>query len=165
MIQYSFIDTPIGQLGVYTVKEGVVFVSLPGKKHTDVLEWCSKNLGEEDSVHSTEWCSEAITQIQEFLQGKRDIIDCNFLLVTSSFRRKALKEIRNIPYGETRTYGQVAEMVNNPRASRAVGTANSTNPLPLIIPCHRVHASDGIGGYGGRPDIKQWLLDLEQNNS
>lgn len=165
MIQYSFMNTPIGRLGIYAVKEGIVFVSLPGKTHQEVLEWCSKSLGEEDSIQSEEWCAEAKTQIHDFLQGNRTTIDCNYLLVTSPFRLKTLETICTIPYGETRTYGQVAKMVNNPRAARAVGTANATNPLPLIIPCHRVLASNGIGGYGGRPDIKQWLLDLEMKSS
>ena len=85
--------------------------------------------------------------------------------LNSPFRKKVLEAERNIPYGETRSYQEVAQMVNNPRASRAVGSANAENPLPLYFPCHRIITSNGkLGGFGGGLNVKQYLLDLEADN-
>ena len=83
----------------------------------------------------------------------------------SDFQRSALRAVAAIPYGETRTYGEIAAQIGRPQAPRAVGRANATNPMPLVIPCHRVIGTDGkLHGYGGRGGLKtkQWLLDLEK---
>jgi methylated-DNA-[protein]-cysteine S-methyltransferase len=83
------------------------------------------------------------------------------------FQAKALQTVYAIPYGETRSYGDIAAAIGQPRAARAVGRANATNPMPLVIPCHRVIASDGsLHGYGGPGGLrtKAWLLDLERQN-
>ena len=85
--------------------------------------------------------------------------------LNSPFRKKVLEVERNIPYGETRSYGEVAKMVNNPRESRVVGSANAKNPLPMYFPCHRIISSNGsLGGYGGGLGVKKYLLDLEARN-
>jgi O-6-methylguanine DNA methyltransferase len=98
------------------------------------------------------------------LEGKSQSLDFPVIHLNSSFRKKVLEVERNIPYGETRSYGDVAKMVNNPRASRAVGSANAENPLPLYFPCHRIITSNGrLGGYGAGLNAKQYLLDLEAN--
>ncbi len=85
--------------------------------------------------------------------------------MTGPFRRTVLETLRReVPWGETVTYGELAAMGGRPRAARAVGTAMASNPVPLVIPCHRVVASNGLGGYGGadgRPDLKRALLALE----
>ncbi len=108
----------------------------------------------------------AACQIEEYLHLKRHIFDLpiDWSILSSDFQRLALKAVMAIPFGQIRTYGQIAAQIGYPRAPRAVGRANATNPMPLIIPCHRVIGSDGklhgYGGYGGLK-TKQWLLEFE----
>jgi methylated-DNA-[protein]-cysteine S-methyltransferase len=108
----------------------------------------------------------ATRQIAEYLQGKRRAFDLpiDWSILGSEFQRVALSAVMAIPYGETRTYGQVAAQIGYPQSPRAVGRANATNPMPLVIPCHRVIGSDGkLHGYGGAGGLrtKEWLLNLE----
>lgn len=104
----------------------------------------------------------AATQLQEYFAGKRRIFDIPVKLAVSSFQRDVLQATEHIPYGETRTYSQVAEMIERPGASRAVGSALAANPVPILIPCHRViPARGGIGGYAYGPDMKRFLINLE----
>jgi methylated-DNA-[protein]-cysteine S-methyltransferase len=109
---------------------------------------------------------QATCQLAEYLDGRRRqfTLPVDWLALPSEFQRTALKAVAAIPYGETRTYGEIAAQIGCPRAPRAVGRANATNPMPLVIPCHRVIGSDGrLHGYGGWGGLKtkQWLLDLE----
>ncbi len=108
----------------------------------------------------------AACQIAEYLDGRRHIFDVpiDWSVLASDFQRAALAAVAAIPYGQTRTYGQIAAQIGYARAPRAVGRANATNPMPLVIPCHRVIGSDGkLHGYGGHGGLKtkRWLLDLE----
>ena len=108
----------------------------------------------------------AATQLQEYLAGKRRIFDIPIAAAGSVFQRDVWRALEHIPYGQTRTYAQVAALIDRPGAARAVGTANAANPIPIIIPCHRViPASGGIGGYAYGADMKRFLLNLERNNS
>ena len=100
-------------------------------------------------------------QLTEFLDGTRRSFSLKLDILAPPFYKKVLEAVARIPYGETRTYGEVARLVGSPRACRAVGTANANNNLPLVIPCHRVVAADSIGGYGGGLHIKKTLLELE----
>ena len=102
-------------------------------------------------------------QTEEYFSGRRQSFDLPFRLHGTEFQIAVWNAIRKIPYGEVRTYGEVAWMAGYPRAARAVGTACRKNPVLLIVPCHRVVAADGLGGYGGRPDIKRAILRLEGN--
>jgi methylated-DNA-[protein]-cysteine S-methyltransferase len=106
------------------------------------------------------------TQVEEYLNGQRDTfeLDIDWALCTP-FQRQVLEQHLAIPYGETRTYGQLAAQIGKPLAARAVGRAGATNPIPLIIPCHRVIGADGnLRGYGapGGIQTKAWLLELEK---
>jgi methylated-DNA-[protein]-cysteine S-methyltransferase len=114
--------------------------------------------------------SQASAEIGEYLAGRRRTfgVPIDWSILTSDFQRLALRAVSAIPYGETRTYGEIAEKIGYPQAPRAVGRANATNPMPLVIPCHRVIGSDGkLHGYGGAGGLKtkQWLLDLEGADS
>ena len=104
-------------------------------------------------------------QLDEYFAGMRREFDLPFALHGTEFQIAVWNAIRKIPYGEVRSYGEVAWMAGYPRAARAVGTACRKNAVLLIVPCHRVVASDGIGGYGGRPDIKRAILRLEGNTA
>ena len=109
------------------------------------------------------------TELEEYLEGRRKTftfpIDWTHF---TDFQRAALKEVFRIPYGKTRTYADIAKAIKHPNAYRAVGAANGMNPMPIVIPCHRVLGTDGkLHGYGGGDGLptKQWLLDFERQNS
>lgn len=107
----------------------------------------------------------AILEIQEYLRGKRREFSLPICPAGTDFQMRVWEELRRIPYGRTITYLQLAERIGNPKAVRAVANACGANPLPIIIPCHRVIASGGKpGGYTGGLDIKINLLDIEKQN-
>lgn len=110
--------------------------------------------------------AKAARQVKEYIDGKRRSFDfkIDWSVLASDFQRTALKAVFSIPYGQTRTYSQVAAQIGHPDAPRAVGRANAANPMPLVIPCHRVIGTDGkLHGYGGKGGLKtkEWLLKLE----
>jgi methylated-DNA-[protein]-cysteine S-methyltransferase len=106
---------------------------------------------------------EAATQLSEYFGGTRTEFSLPLNPIGTPFQLAVWKALCQIPYGETRSYRDIAEMIGNPKAVRAVGMANHRNPITFIIPCHRVIGSDGsLTGYGGGLPLKQFLLDLEQ---
>ncbi len=143
------------------MKEGIIRISFSSEPIDVTKEFCKKNFGSEIKMGKS-FTNDAKGQILDYLAGNRKVLDFPVIHLNSPFRKKVLEAQRKIPYGETRSYGEVAKMVKNPRASRAVGSANSENPLPLYFPCHRIISSTGkLGGFGGGLSIKQFLLDLE----
>lgn len=105
-------------------------------------------------------------QIMEYLEGRRREFDFPYLLRGTQFQRKVWQALCDIPYGETRTYGEIAAAVGSPGAARAVGMANHRNPILIAVPCHRVIGADGsLTGYGGGLDMKKALLQLEKQNA
>ncbi len=120
-----------------------------------------------DATESRRQMIEAATcQMAEYLDGRRRYFDLriDWSVLGSDFPRTALRAVQAVPYGETRTYGQIAAQIGYPKAPRAVGRANAINPMPLVIPCHRLIGSDGkLHGYGGAGGLqtKRWLLELE----
>jgi methylated-DNA-[protein]-cysteine S-methyltransferase len=116
------------------------------------------------------WVANAAAQIREYLRGERSCfrIKIDWSAIRTPFQRRALAAVLSIPYGQTRSYKQIAAQIRRPRAVRAVGRANATNPLPLVIPCHRVIGSDGnLRGYGAAGGIaaKAWLLKMEASHA
>lgn len=107
----------------------------------------------------------AVRQLDDYFCGKRKKFDIIVKLKGSEFQIKVWNELKKIRYGEVCTYGDIAERIGNKKACRAVGCANKKNPVPIIVPCHRVIASDGIGGYAEGIDKKLVLLNLEKENS
>ncbi len=107
-------------------------------------------------------CHEAYRQVDAYLGGRLREFDLPLLATGSEFQRQVWTAMAKIPYGRTRSYGELAREIANPGATRAVGSACGANPIPLIIPCHRVLAAAGrLGGFGLGRDTKRWLLDLE----
>jgi O-6-methylguanine DNA methyltransferase len=105
---------------------------------------------------------DAARQLEEYFRGEREVFDV--LLdepPATQFQRDVWSALRSLPYGATATYAEVAALTGRPRAARAVGNANHANPWPVLLPCHRVVASHGIGGYGGGEHLKRFLLALE----
>ncbi len=116
-------------------------------------------------VIETDVMRETIKQINEYLNKERKKFDICKIIDTTEFNKNVLGEVENIPYGETRTYKDIAISIGNEKASRAVGNANNKNKFPLIIPCHRVIGSSGkLVGYRGGLETKKYLLELEKNN-
>ncbi|MHB8334659.1 MAG: methylated-DNA--[protein]-cysteine S-methyltransferase [Acidimicrobiales bacterium] len=107
--------------------------------------------------------AEAVHQLAEyFTHHRRDFTVVLEDVDATDFQREVWDALATIPYGEVRTYGDIARTIGRPRAVRAVGQANHVNPWPIIVPCHRVVAANGLGGYGGGPAVKEFLLALEQ---
>ena len=117
-------------------------------------------------LQTTELLSIATIQLDEYFQGKRTTFSLPFKLTGTPFQLAVWKELQNIPYGQTTSYKEIAQKINKPKAYRAVGMANNKNPLPIIIPCHRVIGSNGkLIGYAGGLKLKNYLLELEQSHT
>ena len=161
MIESARFKSPIGQLSILAVKEGVVKISFENESMDMMEKWCQNHLGM-GIVEVTDFTTEAKSQILNYLSGKRKSLNFPVVHLNTPFRKRVLEAERNIPYGQTRSYGEVAKMVGRPKAIRAVGSANANNPLSLYYPCHRIIYSNGIlGGFGWGLEVKQWLLNLE----
>jgi methylated-DNA-[protein]-cysteine S-methyltransferase len=165
MIWYDSVrDTILSPVWVAVGDKGLVAVEIGGSEDEFVNMLCALDNSPVGSIKSK--TEVVVRQIREYLLGAR--MSFNLPIdwsVLSGFQHKALKAVYAIPYGETCTYGQIAAQIGNPRASRAVGRANATNPIPLVIPCHRVIGADGsLRGYGAGDGVrtKAWLLDLEK---
>ena len=116
----------------------------------------------DEVLRKTEALAEAARQLDEYFQGKRRAFDLPLKLNGTEFQRAVWNALLEIPYGETRSYHDIAKRLNKPGAARAVGQANHRNPLWIIVPCHRVvQAGGGLGGYGGGLEVKRRLLELE----
>lgn len=167
---HTTFDTALGPVCVAATEEGIVRSDLPGADPDSVVQEVIARTGMEP-VEGGELVDRAADQIAAFLAGERRTFDLalDWLLIGNGFYREVLEVVAEIPYGETRSYGEVAELAGRLRAARAAGTALARNPIGLVVPCHRVVRSDGsTGGYGGGlkgTRLKQRLLDLERSNA
>ena len=161
MIEFACFKLPIGQLSILAVKEGVIKISFENESLEELEKWYQKNMGM-GIVEGTYFTTEAKSQILNYLSGKRKSLNFPVVHLNTPLHKRVLEVERNISYGQTRSYSEVAKMVGRPKAIRAVGSANANNPLPLYFPCHRSINSNGtLGGFGGGLNLKQYLLDLE----
>jgi methylated-DNA-[protein]-cysteine S-methyltransferase len=165
-VAYRTLDTPVGQLLLATTPDGLVRVAYPQEGHDAVLRFLAENVSPR-LLAAPRQLDVVARQIDEYFAGRRRSFQLDLdLRLRQGFRRQVLESLRKVPYGATVSYGQVADELSNPRATRAVGTACATNPLPVVIPCHRVVRSDGApGGYIGGTAAKSLLLDLEAHRS
>ena len=167
-VAYASVDSPFGRLLVARTDRGVVRLALPKhrtehRSDDEVLEDLATYVSPR-VLESPSQLDEERRELEEYFEGKRNHFDVpvDWKLTPAGFRNRALHAVARIPYGETRTYADIAEQAGNPRAFRAAGTACGRNPIPLIVPCHRVvQSGGGIGNYGGGPEMKRALLDLE----
>jgi len=158
-VNYAYLDTPIGILLVAGDADSVRRIAFPrrGKAVKPEPEWQESQRGP---------VGEAVRQLREYFSARRTGFDLPLAPEGTTFQHSVWRRLQEIPYGETISYGELARRVGNPKASRAVGTANGANPLPIVIPCHRVIAGDGtLGGFGGGLPTKQTLLDMERRAS
>ena len=153
MIHYRTIDSPIGPLAL--AGRGRVLTNLRMVEQT-------YEPNRNDWVPDDRAFPDAVEQLEAYFAGERNDFDLELSLAGSEFQRRVWQALLTIPYGETRSYGQVAEQVGATGAARAVGLANGRNPIAIIVPCHRViGASGSLTGYGGGLDRKRSLLELE----
>ena len=161
-VAYTTIDSPVGTLLLAATPKGLVRVAYDLEDHDRVLATLSQRLSPR-VLRAPRRLDAAARELDEYFGRQRRAFDLPLdLSLSSGFRQLVQRHLPEIGYGQTRTYRQVAELVGNPKAVRAVGTACATNPLPVVVPCHRVLRADGTpGGYVGGPAAKQALLSLE----
>lgn len=155
MIYYQYMESPVGTLLVAGEEKGLRFINFSKNGKPDLPEphW----------VQKPEPLQDALNQLEAYFAGKLKTFSLNVCLDVTPFQKKVLTALRRVPYGETISYGKLAEKIGFPKASRAVGQANAKNPIPIVIPCHRVIGSNGkLTGFGGGITVKKALLDLEQ---
>ena len=141
------VDTPVGRLGLVASERGLRRVLWPGEP----------GAGGDEAV-----LADAAAQLREYFDGTRQAFDLPLDLKGTPFQRRAWLALAEIPYGETRSYGEQARRLGVPRAARAVGAANGANPVPIVLPCHRLVGADGsLTGFGGGLETKRRLLEHE----
>jgi methylated-DNA-[protein]-cysteine S-methyltransferase len=157
MIRYCYYESMVGRLLVAGDEYGLSYISFMKRKHriTPEIDW-------REDQH---FFSEPIRQLDLYFQGWLKQFTLKLAPQGTPFQLDVLRALQEVPYGETISYGALAKRIGRPNASRAVGGANARNPLPIVIPCHRVIGSDGnLVGFGGGLDIKKKLLDLESTH-
>jgi methylated-DNA-[protein]-cysteine S-methyltransferase len=161
-VAYRTVDSPVGELLLAATDEGLVRVAYPGEGHDQVLQRLADRISPR-ILRAPGRLDTAARELDEYFAGRRRSFDLSLdLRLASGFRQTVLRLLRGIGYGRTTSYSAVATAAGNPKAVRAVGTACATNPLPLVVPCHRVLRSDGqLGGYLGGLAVKQALLRME----
>jgi methylated-DNA-[protein]-cysteine S-methyltransferase len=151
---HTTVDSPIGTLTLVADDGKLSGLYLPGHLRGPAVA----QLGDADS-HGFE---EIARQLEEYFAGRRTAFTVPVAPAGTPFQQAVWRELSTIPYGQTRTYGQLAEALGGPRLTRAVGAANGRNPISIVVPCHRVVGSDGsLTGYAGGLARKRYLLDLE----
>ena len=161
-VAYRTVDTPLGALLLAATEQGLVRVAYPNQGHDAALAQLA-DLVSPRILNAPGRLDEVARQLDEYFSRRRRAFDVPVdLRLSKGFRYSVLTHLRQIPYGATESYAQVAAATGHPRAVRAAGTACATNPVPIVVPCHRVVRSDGSpGGYAGGPDAKRSLLTLE----
>ncbi|MCH9668211.1 MAG: methylated-DNA--[protein]-cysteine S-methyltransferase [Actinomycetia bacterium] len=156
-VRYRTVDSPIGKLTLAGAAGRIRHLRMVDQTHEpDRTGWQP-----DDTAFA-----EAVEQLEEYFGGQRTEFELELELLGTPFQRRVWSALLTIPYGQTRSYGQIASQLDAPGASRAVGLANGRNPIGIIVPCHRVIGANGsLTGYGGGLNRKQALLDLETGKS
>ena len=158
MIQFATLDSPLGKFGVQASEKEIYRIFLPNSINYQTISITPiKN--------RSNILRQALDELNQYFSGERRTFMVPFNLMLPSYFNKVLCEVSKIPFGHTASYQDIAVQTKSPKAARAVGNANAKNPIPIIIPCHRVITSSGeLGGYGGGPDLKKKLLHHEGVN-
>ncbi|GIH14930.1 methylated-DNA--[protein]-cysteine S-methyltransferase [Rugosimonospora africana] len=161
-VAYTTVDSPVGKLLLAATGRGLVRVAYASEDHDRVLEVLGQKLSLR-ILRAPKRLEDAARELDEYFDRRRQVFDLRLdLSLSRGFRQLVQQHLPEIGYGTTRSYRQVAELVGNPKAVRAVGTACATNPLPIVVPCHRVLRTDGtLGGYIGGTEAKTALINLE----
>jgi methylated-DNA-[protein]-cysteine S-methyltransferase len=166
-VAYAETDSPVGRLLLASTERGLARVSFELEGRDNVLEELAERLSPR-VLEAPAKLDDVRRELDEYFEGRRHEFDVplDWSLITSDFRRRVLERTAGIPYGGTLTYRDVAAAAGNERAVRAAGSALGSNPIAIVVPCHRVLRTGGsLGGYGGGLDRKRFLLDLEAGRS
>jgi len=162
VVSRAEIGSPVGPLALYGTNEGLMAVVFPRHSRVAVEAWLQRVIGEARIVDDAEVLEDAIGQLGEYFAGARRQFDLALDVRGTAFQCRVWEAVAAVPFGQTRSYADVARTVGNAKAVRAVGAANGANPLPIVVPCHRIIGSHGgLHGYGGGLDVKARLLELE----
>ncbi|MBZ0222365.1 MAG: methylated-DNA--[protein]-cysteine S-methyltransferase [Dokdonella sp.] len=154
-MQYDLLKTPIGQLLLAADADGLHHIRFDRADRDAVIEPHWQRGGE--------WLEPVLAQLRAYFDGELQHFNLPLAASGTPFRTSVWHALTQIPYGETISYGELARRIGNPAASRAVGAANGANPLPIVVPCHRVIGASGtLTGFGGGLPVKQWLLEHER---
>ena len=163
-LYWSSVSCPQGLIIVMATERGVCWAGTPGTPIEEGIGWLKRQM-QFDQVIEGEKISplqQAIEVLKRYLAGEHVQFACPLDLRGTPFQIEVWEELHRIPYGETRTYAEIARSIGRPAAARAVGAANGANPIAIIVPCHRVIGTNGaLTGYGGGLPTKSWLLALE----
>ncbi|MEB4796959.1 methylated-DNA--[protein]-cysteine S-methyltransferase [Paenibacillus chondroitinus] len=163
---YTEVATPIGALVLITSPKGLCRVAFGtmSQNQDDLQEWVTRWFGKGTEFREdVGTLAPIVQQLEEYFRGERLRFDGELDLQGTDFQKKVWTALLDVPYGETASYKHIAEAIQSPKAVRAVGGANNKNPIPVIIPCHRIiGVSGGLVGYAGGLDMKIHLLDLER---
>ena len=161
-VAYRTLDSPLGVLLLAATERGLVRLAYEREDHDQVLAALAAKVSPR-VLRAPRRLDEAARQLDDYFAGRRRQFEVPVdLQLSAGFRREVLQHLRTIGYGRTETYTEVAAATGRPRAVRAVGSACSTNPVPVVVPCHRVLRTDGtLGGYVGGLGAKRTLLQLE----
>jgi methylated-DNA-[protein]-cysteine S-methyltransferase len=162
-LAYATFDSPVGTGVIAATERGVVRVGLPNQEPDEVVEELAAAVSPR-ILEARSRLDAELRELDEYFAGRRQDFDLpiDWSLARPGFYGKVLHLLADIPYGQVATYGEMAARAGNARASRAAGTACGSNPVPIVVPCHRVVRSGGaIGNYGGGPEMKRFLLKHE----
>jgi methylated-DNA-[protein]-cysteine S-methyltransferase len=162
-VAYATMDSPLGELVVAATDRGLVRIGLPGQPLESVLAQLADGVSPRVMSYPRR-LDEARRELDEYFAGGRERFELrvDWRLSHPGFYRRVLRETAKVPFGEIITYSQAARRAGSPRAFRAAGSALGSNPVPIVVPCHRVVRAGGeIGNYGGGPGMKRFLLELE----
>ena len=155
--------SPIGTLIVFANDEGITEIRFPNSNSPNSKSPNNKSPDQRDTKHSNRIVDNAIDQLQAYFDGKLKTFDLPLRPNGTEFQKTVWRQLQQIGYGTTASYGDIAAAIVKPKASRAVGMANSKNPIPIVVPCHRIIGKDGsLTGFAGGLDTKRWLLAHEQ---
>lgn len=161
MLKKLIVESPIGELTLVGSASALVALHLPGSD--DAPPRATDRRPPEPERGQTRLLERVAAQLREYFAGERRTFDVALAANGTPFQHRVWDALLGIPYGELRSYGEIAKVIGKPAASRAVGAANGRNPIAIIVPCHRViGASGNLTGYGGGLPTKQWLLEHEQ---
>jgi O-6-methylguanine DNA methyltransferase len=166
LLHVTELESPIGMLRIAETERGLAWIGLPHGGGRALGGWMRRHAPQARRVPAASPSGEATTQLLEYLAGRRRRFDLALDLRGTPFQQAVWRALLAIPYGETASYVDVARALGRPEATRAVGAANGANPLPLVVPCHRVIAASGeLGGYGGGLELKARLLAMERGHA
>ncbi len=161
-VVYARVESPVGIVWVASTAAGICRIELGAERPGSFLSWLSRHLRPVELYEDAELMTVATSQLGEYFSGERQAFDLPLDVHGTAFQRAVWSQVACIPYGATASYGDIAQLVGKPKGSRAVGAAVGANPLPIVIPCHRVIGSSGdLVGFGAGLDMKERLLRLE----